>query len=212
MHVHPARLPWLRLASIAASVGVFAAVSSAQSVASGTSFTLAKGAPARFEAGPPTSLGQHSIGAATRRAAMLSVADSVVRGWGWEVASVDLGRSALRTEWLYFSGPDFVPTAGRPCNDDAIVGLRLEVAPRRVTKDSAEFVVRGEALLISGRNRADAERFARRGFAVVSHALQDGARGAALWPDTYTAALERISGEVGMRQGGQVHGCLTVRP
>ncbi|MDP1860279.1 MAG: hypothetical protein Q8K82_16500 [Gemmatimonadaceae bacterium] len=212
MRVHPARLPWLRLASIAASVGVFAAATHAQSVASGTSFSLAKGAPVRFEAGPPTSLGQHSIGAATRRAAMLSVADSVVRSWGWEVKSVDLGRSALRTEWLYFSGPDFMPTAGRQCGDDATVGLRLEVTPRRVTKDSAEFVVRGEALLINGRGRADAERFARAGFAVLTSALQDGARGAERWPDTYTAALERFSGEIGVRQGGRVHGCLTVRP
>ncbi|MHB8838337.1 MAG: hypothetical protein ACYC7F_05230 [Gemmatimonadaceae bacterium] len=143
---------------------------------------------------------------------MLSVADSVVRGWGWQVKSVDMARSALRTEWLHFSGPDFMPAAGRQCGDDATVGLRLEVASRHVTKDSAEFVVRGEALLISGRRRAEAERFARGGFAAVSRALQDGTRGAEHWPDTYTPALERVSGEIGVRQGEQVHGCLTARP
>ncbi|MHB1313706.1 MAG: hypothetical protein ACYC3L_16930 [Gemmatimonadaceae bacterium] len=140
------------------------------------------------------------------------MSDSIVRGWGWKVAAVDQRRHLMRTEWLYFSGTGFAPDAGEQCEDGAVVGLRLEIALRRVAKDSADFVVHGEAVVVDGRNRADAERFARRGFETMATVLQDGARSAAQWPDTLSGELERVSGEVGARAGQPAHGCVTLRP
>ncbi|MDP1892431.1 MAG: hypothetical protein Q8K55_16205 [Gemmatimonadaceae bacterium] len=144
---------------------------------------------------------------------MLSVADSILRAWGWLAASVDVRRSTLRTEWLYFAGMDFTPDAGRRCEDEyAVVGLRFEIAPRQLAKDSAVFVLRGEARIVDGMSRADAERFARGSFGTIGSALQASARDAALWPDTLSVTLERLSGEAGMRGGQRVQGCVTVRP
>ncbi|MHB1313515.1 MAG: hypothetical protein ACYC3L_15970 [Gemmatimonadaceae bacterium] len=194
------------------SVGTRTTVGGGQSGGVQTTVRLTKGSPARFEAGPPTSLGQRSIGPGTRPGAMLSVSDSIVRGWGWTVASVDPRRHVLRTEWLYFAGTGFTPDAGGQCEDGAVVGLRLEIALRRVAKDSADFVVRGEAVVVDGTHRTDAERFARGGFATLGSALQAGARSAGQWPDTLSVDLERVSGEMGARNGRPAHGCVGVRP
>jgi hypothetical protein len=145
---------------------------------------------------------------------MLSIADSVVRAWGWEVASVDLKRAGLRTDWLYFAGREMTPRAGRRCEEDEdnVVGLRLEIAPRRLEKDSAEFVVRGEARFVGGRGRAEAERFARGSFATIGAALQDASRAATAWPDDFSRDIERVSGEAGLRMGARSRGCVTLRP
>lgn len=202
-----------RLAWYMVCLSTLAGTGDAQGVSTGTSVTLAAGAPMRFAAGPPVSLGQRTLGSAARRSAMLSVADSILRVWGWHSASVDVRRSALRTEWLYFAGTDFTPTAGRQCEDEnAVVGLRLEIVPRQLAKDSAVFVLHGEARIVDGTRRSEAERFARGSFGTIGSALQAGARDAALWPDTLSVELERLSGEARVREGQRVRGCVTVRP
>jgi hypothetical protein len=193
---------------------VAACTSSSTAVSSGTrtGLTLAIPSRSRFVAEPPVSLGQRSIGVASRRAAALSVTDSIVRYWGWQVATVDPRRTALRTEWLYLTGPDFSPGAGRQCEDGAVVGLRLEIAPRDTAKHRGEFLVRGEARVVAQANRSAAERLARQGLGTISKALQDGIRAAALRPDTLTASVARASGEIGILEGAQRYGCATVRP
>lgn len=202
-----------RLAWCLACLTAAAAASDAQGVRAGTSVALTAGAPTRFAAGPPESLGQRTVGSAARRGATLSVADSILRVWGWHAASVDVRRAALRTEWLYFAGTDFTPDAGRQCDDrDVVVGLRLEMAPRQIAQDSAVFVLRGEARIVGGRRRADAERFARQSFGTIGAALQAGARDAVRWPDTLAVVLERLSGEAGIRAGQRLGGCATLRP
>lgn len=189
-----------------------ASISDAQGAASGTSVTVAAGSRSRFAADVPVSLGQRRIGTGTRRAAMLSVADSVVRAWGWQIASVDLKRAAMRTEWLYFAGTEMTPRAGRPCEEDNVVGLRLDIALRQPANDSAEFVVRGEARFVRERGRVETERFAHRSFATISAALRDASRAATLWPDVFSREIERVSGEVEVSSGGRVQACVTVRP
>jgi hypothetical protein len=148
----------------------------------------------------------------SRRSAALSASDSVVRYWGWQVATVNPDRATLRTEWLYFAGPDITPGAGRQCEDGALVGLRLEIAPRDIAKDTGEFVVRGEARVLAAASRTEAERLARRGLGTIGTELQEGIRAAALRPDTLAANLARVSGEVGVREGGQQYGCAILRP
>lgn len=202
----------LRLLCGMVCLAVAAGRSDAQRVGAGTSVAVSVGAPGRFTAGPPLSLGQRSVGSSARRGAMLSVADSILRVWGWQAASVDVRRSVLRTEWQYFAGTEFTPSAGRPCEDGIVVGLRFELAPRQIANDSAVFVLRGEALIVDGNRRADAERFARGSFGTIGAALQAGAREADLWPDTVSVAMARLSGEVGMRVGQRSHGCVTIRP
>lgn len=193
-------------------VAAWASISGAQAAVSRTSATLATGSPNRLAADVPVSLGQRRIGTGTRRAAMLSVADSVVRAWGWQVASVDLRRAAMRTDWLYFAGTEMTPDAGRPCEEDNVVGLRLDIALRQSAKDSSEFVVRGEARVVEGRGRADAERFAHRSFATIGAALQDASRAATLWPDVFSPEIKRVSGEVVLRTERRAQGCVTLRP
>ena len=192
--------------------GTGSRTSVSQSTGSRTSVTLATGASRRFAADAPVSLGQRRIGPGTRRAAMLSVADSVVRAWGWQIASVDLERGAMRTEWLYFAGTEMTPNAGRECEGDAIVGLRLIVEPRNSSKNSSDFVVRGEARVVEGRDRADAQRFAHHSFGTIGAALQEASPAATHRPDVFSTELERLSGEVVLRQGGRADGCVTLRP
>ena len=213
MQRHATSVGLSRIAWCMACLTAFVGTSDAQGVSTGTSVTLTAGAPTRFAAGPPVSLGQRTLGSAARRGAMLSVADSILRVWGWQAASVDVRRSALRTEWLYFAGTDFTPDAGRRCEDEhAVVGLRFEIAPRQFAKDSAVFVLRGEARIVDGRSRSDAERFARGSFGTIGSALLAGARDAARWPDTLSVEIARLTGEAGMREGQGIHGCAIVRP
>lgn len=201
-----------RLALFAAVLAASASICGAQRPGAPGSLTLATGAPTPSEATLPLSLGSRSIGDGAHRNAMLSVADSVLQAWGWRVASVDPARGLLRSEWLYFAGTTFSPSAGLQCANGSVTGLRFEIAFVPSEAQTPKAVLHGEATIVSGRGRADGERFARRAFGTMGDVLREVGKTAAQRPDSLIVNLAPISGEVRFGSGARGRGCATVRP
>jgi hypothetical protein len=159
----------------------------------------------------PTSLGARGVGAAPHRLAALSLGDSVVRAWGWRVVWTDSASTQLRTDWLFLPSATFVRGSGSQC-ESGVVGLRLTIGPGASGRDSLEFVVRGEAQVFSGVQRADAERVARNAFATIGSELQVAVRAAANRPDLLSLGQTSVWGEVAASSGGAGNVCAGVRP
>ncbi|HVZ47690.1 MAG TPA: hypothetical protein VG916_02825 [Gemmatimonadaceae bacterium] len=147
----------------------------------------------------PTPLGGRGIGRASHRLAAATLADSVLKRWGWRVAMADSATARLQTAWLYLPRGTFKPGFGSQCEAGAFTALRFTVGARDAGVAAPEFFVNAEALFYDGAPRAEAERLVRSAVSQVGADLTAALRLADARPDAYGPSIDRRWGELALK-------------
>jgi len=148
----------------------------------------------------PTAIGGRGIGKVAHRLAAATLADSVLKHWGWRAAMADSATTGLETAWLYLPRGSFSAGHGSQCNAGAFTALRLSISAGDSSAGPVEFFLRGEAMYYATATRAEAERLVRATFSQVGADLAVALRGADGRPDAYGASFDRRWGEAALKR------------
>lgn len=155
----------------------------------------------------PTPIGGRGLGRVEHARAAVTIADSVLRRWGWRVALADSAVAGLRTAWLYLPRGSFDPGHGSQCDAGAFTALRVSIAARDSAHGPAVLFLRGEAMFYDTATSAEAARLVRTTFSRVGAELAAAVRGADAREDVYGESLRRRRGNAAVKTLDDLPGC-----